>query len=140
MVRRERLMRRMAQSGGTVRGLTPASRIGRMAASAGAARVRTGRGLSVPSSRIPVQISPEQEARTASMQLNTLPSARRETTVEEIPDDVRAQGASARRAWLRERVARRQARDYEERANVAQVAEASRPFWRRVGGRLFPSL
>ena len=57
-----------------------------------------------------------------------MPAARRQNIVgEEVPDDVRAQGASARRAWLRERIARRQARDYEERANEAQVAEASRP-------------
>ena len=47
MVRRERLMRRMAQQGG-LRGLTPASRSSRTAVPAGAARIRSGRGISIP--------------------------------------------------------------------------------------------
>ncbi|EXJ59825.1 hypothetical protein A1O7_03972 [Cladophialophora yegresii CBS 114405] len=121
MVRRERLMRRVQQRGGTIHVSTPASRI-----------VTRGRGLRAisiprPAPRIDLQISPDQE-RNAGTEMDLVPSARRLTTVEdEVPADVRAQGVSARRAWLRDRIARRQARDYQQRADEGRVAEASRP-------------
>ena len=157
MVRRERLMRRVQRQGGPHQ-LSTTSHISRVPAPVLAIPGRAVRSITRPTvtARIPVQISAEQEARTASTQLDALPSPRRQTT-HEIPDEVQAQGASARRAWLREQIARRQARDYEQRANEGEVAEASRPrceymdpvsrygaanhpLGRRVAGRLFPTL
>lgn len=119
MVRRERLMRRMAQRG-TMHALsTPASRMHRLA--------MRGMAIPTPAPRIDIHISPDQE-RTAGTEMHSIPPPRRQTTAEEeMPADVRAQGISARRAWLRERLVRRQARDYQERADEGRVAEASRP-------------
>jgi hypothetical protein len=78
---------------------------------------------------------------------------------EEVPAEVAAQGTSARRAWLRERFARREQRQYEEGAAQARIAEQGRPAcecfpvrymfgefdadWllgRRILGKVFPSL
>ncbi|ETI29323.1 hypothetical protein G647_01776 [Cladophialophora carrionii CBS 160.54] len=134
MVRRERLMRRVQQRGGTLHVSTPASRL--------VMRGRALRAISIPTPapRIDIHISPEQE-RSAGTEMDPMPSPRRMATAEdEVPAEVRAQGVSARRAWLRDRIARRQARDYQQRADEGRVAEASRPLWRRVAGRVFPSL
>lgn len=46
---------------------------------------------------------------------------------EEVPEEVRAQGTSARRAWLRERFARREQRRYEEGAAQAREVDEGRP-------------
>ncbi|KAJ9611258.1 hypothetical protein H2200_004441 [Cladophialophora chaetospira] len=135
MVRRERLMRRMQQRGGTLRASTPASRLPMRGLA-----LRSF-GITPPAPRVDIQISPDQE-RTAGTEMNSMPppSRRQTATEEEIPAEVQAQGVSARRAWLRERAARRQSRYYQERAEEGAVAEASRPLWRRVAGRVFPSL
>lgn len=127
-------MRRVQQRGGTLHVSTPASRM--------TMRGRALRGHSIPAPvlRIDTRVPAEQE-RDAVTELDSMQPARRQTTTEvEVPADVRAQGVSARRAWLRERLAHRQARDYQQRADEGLVAEASRPFWRRVAGRVFPSL
>lgn len=81
-----------------------------------------------------------------------------EAQSDEVPEDVRAQGTSARRAWLRERFANREQRRYEEGAAQAREADEGRPACefhlfsmdecsanenstgRRVLGKVFPSL
>jgi hypothetical protein len=121
MVRRERLMRRVQQRGGTIHVSTPASRL------VMGGRALRAISLPTPAPRIDIHIPPDQE-RNAGREMDLMPSARRLTATEdELPADVRAQGVSARRAWLRDRIARRQARDYQQRADEARVAEASRP-------------
>lgn len=129
MVRRERLMRRMQRQGGGAHVSSHTSHASRLPGPFLAIRSRGIRGISIPSPapRIDIHI-PEDQVRGAATELNSLPSPpRRNTGEDEIPAEVRAQGASARRAWLRERLARRQARDYEQRANQGLEAEASRP-------------
>ncbi|OAL31578.1 hypothetical protein AYO22_01170 [Fonsecaea multimorphosa] len=100
---------------------------------------------SLPPGYCPVQVTnlmiPMDQAGSATSPMDTGPLGRRRTTTEdEIPADIRAQGVSARRAWLRERLARREARSYEQRADEGLAAEESRPLWRRIAGRLFSSL
>ena len=46
---------------------------------------------------------------------------------EEIPAEVQAQGTSARRAWLRERLARRQQEEYDEHRQEARAVDVNRP-------------
>ncbi|OAP58715.1 hypothetical protein AYL99_07805 [Fonsecaea erecta] len=139
MVRRERLMRRMRQRS---RSATEESSLGthsnRLPAPLLALTGRSVRTISIP--MVSPQI-PMDQARSATAHMENGPFSRRRNTIdEEIPAEVRAQGVSARRAWLRERLARREARSYEQRADEGQAAEESRPLWRRVAGRLFPSL
>ena len=120
MVRRERLMRRVRARGGTFHMSTPASRV--------ATRGLAWRSLGIanPAPRVDLRIPPDQE-RTAPMEMNSSPTERRQTTVEDVPAEVQAQGSAARRAWFRERIARRQARDYQQQEEEGWAAEASRP-------------
>jgi Ring finger domain len=46
---------------------------------------------------------------------------------EEVPAVVRAQGTSARRAWMRESLARRQEQQYDEHAQTARQVDVGRP-------------
>lgn len=75
---------------------------------------------------------------------------------EEVPAEVAARGTAARRAWLREQVARRQQEQYEETAQEARNVDVRRPLCksfitssqthadrrtgRRIGGRFFTRL
>ncbi|KIW87435.1 uncharacterized protein Z519_12071 [Cladophialophora bantiana CBS 173.52] len=138
MVRRERLMRRMRQRSSAAEESSMASHMHRLPAPILAITGRSVRSISIPmvSPQIPVD-----QARSGVAGMEDGPLARRQNTVEdEIPADIRAQGVSARRAWLRERLARREARSYEQRVDEGRAAEESRPLWRRIAGRLFPSL
>ncbi|EXJ73197.1 uncharacterized protein A1O5_02957 [Cladophialophora psammophila CBS 110553] len=141
MVRRERLMRRMRQRSSAAEESSVASHMHRLPAPILAITGRSVRSISIPmvSPQIPVD-----QARTTVASMDG-PLARRRNTVEDeipadIPADIRAQGVAARRAWLRERLVRREARSYEQRADEGRTAEESRPLWRRIAGRLFPSL
>ncbi|KIW28413.1 uncharacterized protein PV07_08080 [Cladophialophora immunda] len=138
MVRRERLMRRMRQRSSAPEESSAGTHMNRLPAPILALTGRSVRTISIP--MVSPQI-PMDQARTATASMENGPFARRRNTMEdEIPADVRAQGISARRAWLRERLARREARSYEQRADEGRAAEESRPLWRRIAGRLFPSL
>ncbi|RMZ89963.1 hypothetical protein DV736_g2794, partial [Chaetothyriales sp. CBS 134916] len=53
----------------------------------------------------------------------------------EVPADVRAQGTSVRRAWLRERMASLREQEYTQAAEEARVVDETRPLWRRIAGR-----
>jgi hypothetical protein len=119
MVRRERLMRRVRENGGTMYVTTPAARLG--------GRVIRAISLQAPPPRIDPRISSERETIAGTEMQSVAPVRRQTMTEEDMPEDIRAQGVSARRAWLRERLARRQARDYEQRADEGRVAEESRP-------------
>jgi len=55
-----------------------------------------------------------------------------------VPAHVNAQGATARRAWRRERLARQQDAEYNEQAQTARQIDVGRPLWRRVVGRIAP--
>lgn len=57
-----------------------------------------------------------------------------------IPADIAAQGASARRAWRRERLAQQQERAYDQQAQTVREVDESRPLWRRVAGRVAPGV
>ncbi|KAL2426185.1 hypothetical protein ABEF95_012445 [Exophiala dermatitidis] len=59
---------------------------------------------------------------------------------DEMPHEVGTQGVAARRAWRRERLARQQTHNYNEQANEARTLDVSRPLWRRVLGRVIPTL
>ncbi|KIX07189.1 uncharacterized protein Z518_01842 [Rhinocladiella mackenziei CBS 650.93] len=132
MVRRERLMRRVAQR--AVPGALPNSSSHRLSAPIVALN-RTVRNMS----RHPTYPSPEGGRATGSEMRST--EGHSDTRAEEeIPAEVRAQGVSARRAWLRERFARQQERSYDERADEARAVDVSRPLWRRIAGRVIPSL
>ncbi|KIW74892.1 hypothetical protein Z517_11662 [Fonsecaea pedrosoi CBS 271.37] len=138
MVRRERLMRRMRARAGAQEDPAISIPMTRLPAPVLALAGRSLRGMTMP--MVSPQI-PLDQARSASAPIeDASPARRRSTAEEEVPAEIRAQGVSARRAWLRERLARREARSYEQRADQGRVAEESRPLWRRVAGRLFPSL
>jgi Ring finger domain len=47
--------------------------------------------------------------------------------VDEVPEEIRAQGTQARRAWLRERLARRQQEQYNENSLEARDVDINRP-------------
>lgn len=108
---------------------------------------RSGRRQSVttpvssPSSRDIEAGLPASNRRRSSQPLgsglNAL-NARRQTIA--IPPEIAAQGASARRAWRRERVAQQQARAYDQQAETVREVDEGRPLWRRVVGRIAPGL
>jgi hypothetical protein len=56
---------------------------------------------------------------------------------EEVPAEIAAQGASARRAWLRERFARREQARFEDGAAQAQMADAAIPKCKSLPPRAF---
>lgn len=165
MVRRERLVRRMrARASGEdmlVRqidaeaghGMIPYTfrRIrnhvtGRRAASAGLHSSRAGVGGAANEGAAEMAninaVNPPPAAVTAPADGEVSREQRMTPAVEpdEVPAEVAAQGTSARRAWLRERFARREQRQYEEGAAQARAVDEARPKWRRVMGRVFPSL
>lgn len=70
--------------------------------------------------------------------LNALQDRRRQTMA--VPADVAAQGAAARRAWRRERLAQQQEQAYDQQAQTVREVDEARPLWRRVVGRVAPAL
>ncbi|KAK5080563.1 hypothetical protein LTR05_008506 [Lithohypha guttulata] len=62
--------------------------------------------------------------------------ANRNTMV--MPPEIASQGAAARRAWRRERLARQQDEQYNHDAENARRVDEGRPLWRRVLGRVAP--
>lgn len=69
--------------------------------------------------------------------LNALQERRRTMAV---PPEIAAQGAAARRAWRRERLARQQEQAYDQQAQTVRDVDEARPFWRRVVGRIAPGI
>lgn len=69
--------------------------------------------------------------------LNSL-NVRRQTMA--VPPEIAAQGAAARRAWRRERVAQQQNQAYDQQAQTVREVDEGRPLWRRVVGRVAPGL
>ena len=74
--------------------------------------------------RSPMPAQPAPVARTDGI---TNPIQSGDANGEEIPAEVRAQGTSARRAWLRERLARRQEQEYDEHRQEARAVDVNRP-------------
>ncbi|ETN38064.1 uncharacterized protein HMPREF1541_07688 [Cyphellophora europaea CBS 101466] len=152
MVRRERLVRRMRAraSGeeGLVRQIDAESghgllnynlgrlrdRVaGRRAASAGlhSSRVNNSHGASNAGAAEMANINvvqPPARAQTAPPADGEPVRERQSANAEpeEVPEEIRAQGTTARRAWLRERFARREQRQYEEGAAQARAADEGR--------------
>lgn len=65
------------------------------------------------------------------------PGTRPDSTV--VPSEIAAQGASARRAWRRERLARQQEQQFERSEAQLSTQDGSRGRFRRAIGRVFPS-
>lgn len=79
--------------------------------------------------------------RSSSQPLDSVPNplqARRQTMA--VPPHIAAQGAAARRAWRRERLAQQQEQAYNQQAQTVREVDESRPFWRRVVGRVAPGI
>lgn len=57
-----------------------------------------------------------------------------------VPADIAAQGAAARRAWRRERLAQQQQQAYDQQAQTVRAVDEARPFWRRAVGRVAPGI
>lgn len=153
MVRRERLVRRMrARASGEERLVRAIDAegghgvlqyhihrlrdrmAGRQAFSAGLHRsargVEAANGTEMQQQPAAEPAAPETIAVTGA---NAGPEAVRgrqltEAELEEVPAEVQAQGTSARRAWLRDRFARREERRYQEgTARVAREVDENRP-------------
>jgi hypothetical protein len=122
MVRRERLMRRNQSRGNSVSAFT--ARLIRLHAAQRQASIAASQRAAT-SAEVASPAAEDPAANTLATELPVY--SRRQTTVEDIPAEIRAQGVSARRAWLRERLARRDANEFEQRANEGRVAEESRP-------------
>lgn len=85
-----------------------------------------------PTNNVNPSVAPDR--RMSSNFLN----ARRQTIA--VPSDIAAQGAAARRAWRRERLARQQEEQYNEQAETARQADVGRPLWKRIAGRFIPGI
>lgn len=124
MVRRERLMRRMRERN------TPedASSVNRDRIPAPILALnRTMRRISAPMATGPSSMTSAGGGHHFSQEMNVMGARRQSTMGEDMPAEVRAQGASARRAWRREQLATQQARNYDQRANEARTVDVSRP-------------
>lgn len=151
MVRRERLMRRVRERGGTSSEAAlpgPILAMGRTVRST----------ISIPMSSHPPPGGSAGGSHHFSAEMNAMGARRQTTAEEEMPADVQ-HNTSTRRAWRVQRLARQQARNYDERAEQARAVDESRPLceyckrlWdmsasltlarpgRRVAGRFFPNL
>lgn len=135
MVRRERLLRRTRQ-----RNIETPSE-GNDSRLPGVTTLnRTMRHLSSPLNTSRNQHGSAAGEHTAGSEMQSVPPRRQTQIDDEMPADVRAQGTSARRAWRRERLATQQAQEYGNLAQEARVVDESRPLWRRIAGRIIPSL
>lgn len=156
MVRRERLIRRTRESNSPE--AAASSTANRLPAPI-AALTRHIRRLSTPQVPRPNPYGSAAGAHVAGSEMHTMPPRSETLADNEMPEDVRAQGVAAQRAWRRERVARQQTRTYDEQANQARALDVSRPLCkfiapgrpredlvanspsgRRILGRIFPSL
>jgi Ring finger domain len=147
MVRRERLIRRMGQRND---GAAPTSRIPAVAALQ--RRVRTLSMANPPSSyNHNSRLHGHGAFNGDAEMINVIGTSDRRSTlptqpaavhtdgtapvqplshgaiVAEVPAEIAAQGTHARRAWLRERVARRQQQQYDEQAQTARQVDEGRP-------------
>lgn len=82
-------------------------------------------------------VRPQSTSHSAGVGFNGL-NIRRQTIA--VPHQIAAQGAAARRAWRRERLAQQQDQAYNQRAQTAREVDEGRPLWRRVLGRIVPGL
>jgi len=149
MVRRERLIRRMRQRvHQTGAPPTPSGRFS-------AAMLALHRRMHRESFGMTEHRRASSMSHALGSELHTM--VRNVTHHEAPPPEVEAQGAAARRAWRRERLAREQARTYDEQENTARAVDVSRPLCkltdtnlatkladessgRRIAGRIIPSL
>jgi len=150
MVRRERLIQRVRQRDQTPAREQPVSRLPVVGAMQ--RRVRRLSGTQLPpaahtrpagdaSEMQNISLTSSRRSRAPDLETNfeELPADRREV-VGEVPAEVEAQGASARRAWLRDRLARREREEYDQHAQEVRAVVENRPLWRRFAGRIFPNL
>lgn len=82
-------------------------------------------------------VTSDEPARSDSQPVRRL-DTRRQTMA--VPDHIAAQGAAARRAWRRERLARQEEDAYNRQAETARNADVGRPLWRRVVSRIAPGM
>ncbi|KIW11079.1 hypothetical protein PV08_10378 [Exophiala spinifera] len=135
MVRRERLLRRTRQRDAEDNLAVNGSRLPGVTAIN-----RTMRQFSNPLTASRHQHGSAAGEHTTGAEMQAPPQRQQTQVDDEMPAEIRAQGTSARRAWRRERLARQQAREYGQQADQARVVDESRPLWRRIVGRVFPSL
>ncbi|RMD42426.1 hypothetical protein DV735_g2726, partial [Chaetothyriales sp. CBS 134920] len=132
MVRRERLVRRMQERAAAEAGGPTQPRM----MSSVQRRFRSFRATST--SAAPGS-DPEGAGSTPNQLDNlALNNVAMDTHTTEVPAEVRAQGTSARRAWLRQRMASLREQDYTQAAEEARAADETRPLWRRIAGRFNP--
>ncbi|KPI44758.1 putative RING finger membrane protein [Cyphellophora attinorum] len=161
MVRRERLVRRMrarangeeatvaaidAEAGhGIMRylGIRIRDRVrGRRATTAGATTSAQDPEHGQATELQPTTPAPPAPAAVTSSGANgEVVRERQAAEAEQIPDEIQAQGASARRAWLRDRFMRREEQRFEQEgiAGAAREQDRRRPAWRRGLNRVFPT-
>lgn len=157
MVRRERLIRRMRQRTNAENGIAPP--LGRRATMMSAMGRRV-RGLSTPSAVVlnSSTAAGRGDAYHTAQEMNIInatggrgrvtndanapaadANAANAEGTPEVPAEVAAQGIHARRAWLRQRLARQQEQEYSEAAAEARNVDERRPrceFMTFLGGRL----
>lgn len=85
----------------------------------------------------PVAAQRESVSQPLGSGINAL-NVRRQTIA--VPPNIAAQGAAARRAWRRERLAQQQEQAYDQQAQTVREVDEGRPLWRRVVGRVAPGL
>lgn len=152
MVRRERLIRRMRQRANAENGTNPP--VGRRATMVSAMQRRVTRLSMPPAAVLGTTHHSRGTTNGASNEMQNIDAigARRRTGLnaptnsaapgtlaagEEpvVPAEVESQGTAARRAWLRQQLARQQELEYSEAAQEAREVDERRPLWRRIAGR-----
>jgi len=162
MVRRERLVRQMRErrrqsvAAALARDQPPVSR----AHTAGLwvqQRLRVGAGAPTAAAATPSVVEADRERseqpsnQMSDVELGPIATAESHTTTPGsglgerrntmvVPQEIAAQGPSARRAWRRERLARQQEEDYNQQAEVTRRVDEGRPLWRRIFGRIIPGI
>lgn len=153
MVRRERLVRRMRERRlqsveAAARSSTSGPNRARAASLWFQRQLRSGAGSQNPSAPPYVleadRLQTDQPANGGDIELGQSSAAaprpgvvgRRDTVA--VPAEIAARGASASRAWRRERLARQQEEAYNRQAETTRQADEGRPLWRRVLGRVIP--